>query len=53
VCIGIGPLGFLHIGLLADAIGANWACVVSAAEGLLTMLLTRRWWRDLLGARTH
>jgi MFS family permease len=53
VCIGIGPLGFLHVGLLADAIGANWACVVSAAEGLLTMLLTRRWWRDLLGARTH
>ncbi len=53
VCIGVGPVGFLHVGVLADAIGANWACVVSAAEGLIAMVLTRRWWRPLLTVRTH
>lgn len=45
VCIGIGPVGFLHIGLLADAIGADRACLVTGLEGLLALLLTRRWWR--------
>jgi MFS family permease len=47
VCIGIGPLGFLHLGLLADAIGAQWACVVSGTEGLLALALTRRLWRAI------
>ena len=47
VCIGLGPIGFVHIGLLAEAIGARGACVVSAAEGLLALALTRRWWRGL------
>jgi MFS family permease len=47
VCIGVGPIGFVHIGLLAEAIGARGACVVSAAEGLLALALTRRWWRGL------
>jgi MFS family permease len=45
VCIGVGPLGFLHIGLLADAIGAREATVVSGLEGLAVLALTRRWWR--------
>jgi len=45
VCIGVGPLGFLHLGLLADAIGAPWATTASALEGLLALALTRRWWR--------
>ncbi len=48
VCIGLGPIGFVHLGLLAEAIGPRGACVVSAAEGLLALVLTRRWWRDLL-----
>ncbi len=47
VCIGLGPIGFLHIGLLAEAIGPRGACAVSAAEGLLALALTRRWWRGL------
>lgn len=50
VCIGIGPIGFVHIGLLAEAIGPRAACLVSAAEGLLALALTYRWWRDLLVA---
>jgi len=45
VCIGVAPLGFIHVGLLADALGAHLACAVSGLEGLLALLLTRRWWR--------
>ena len=47
LCIGSGLIGFLHIGLLAEAIGAPWATTVSGAEGLLAMALTWRWWRVL------
>ncbi len=47
VCIGVGPIGFLHIGLLADAIGAPWATAAIALEGLTAMALTRRFWAGL------
>jgi MFS family permease len=47
VCIGVGPIGFVHAGLLADAIGAPWACVIMGTEGLLALALTRRWWRRI------
>jgi MFS family permease len=46
-CIGIGPIGFIHVGLLADAIGARWATVVLGSEGLLVLLLTWPLWRVL------
>ena len=46
-CIGIGPFGFLHIGLLAEAIGAKYAIVVVGIEGLLVVFFTRRIWRAL------
>ncbi|MFC3127449.1 MFS transporter [Pseudoroseomonas globiformis] len=48
VCIGVGPIGFLHLGLLADAIGAHNAVAISALEGLLALWFTRRWWRGSL-----
>lgn len=48
VCIGIGPVGFLHLGLLADAIGAPWATATTGVEGLLALALTFRWWRIIL-----
>ncbi len=48
VCIGVGMLGFILIGLLAGLIGAPWATAATGAEGLLAMLLTRRWWRPLV-----
>jgi MFS family permease len=48
VCIGVGPIGFLHLGLLAELVGASWATMLSALEGLLVMALTWRWWRILL-----
>ncbi len=47
VCIGIGMVGFIHIGLLAGLIGAPWATAVSGVEGLLAMALTRRFWRGM------
>jgi MFS family permease len=47
VCIGVGPIGFLHIGLLADAIGAREATIVSGVEGLIVLGLTWRFWRAI------
>ena len=45
VCIGVGMIGFLHLGWLASIIGATLAIVTIGAEGLVALLLTRRWWR--------
>jgi MFS family permease len=47
VCIGIGMLGFIQIGVLAGLVGASWAAALTGVAGLLAMLLTRRWWRPL------
>jgi len=47
VCIGVGPIGFIHLGWLADLIGAQSATAVVGVEGLLTLLLTRRLWREV------
>lgn len=47
VCIGVSPLGFLWIGLLADAIGASAATAITGFMGLAALLLTRRWYRRL------
>jgi MFS family permease len=47
VCIGVGPVGFVALGWLADAIGAPWATAASGSTGLLMLLLTRRWWRAI------
>jgi MFS family permease len=47
VCIGIGMIGFLHLGWLAGMIGATAAIVTIGVEGLVAMLLTRRWWRAI------
>jgi MFS family permease len=47
VCIGSAPIGFLCLGLSADAIGATAATAMSGVLGLLVLLATRRWWRHL------
>jgi MFS family permease len=44
VCIGIGMIGFIHLGILAGLIGASWATATIGVEGILAMLLTRRFW---------
>ena len=47
LCIGVGPVGFVGLGLLADAIGAQWATAATGLTGLLALALTRRWWRTI------
>ena len=48
VCIGSGMIGFVHLGWLAGTIGASWAIMAIAVEGIAAMALTRRYWRPLL-----
>ncbi len=47
VCIGAGPIGFLHIGWLADLLGAHAATLATGVEGLVALAFTRRWWRAI------
>lgn len=47
VCIGIGPVGFVALGWLADAIGAPWATATAGLTGLAMLLLTRPLWRAI------
>ena len=47
VCIGVGPVGFILLGWLADLIGAPWATAATGLAGLLAMLLTRPLWRAI------
>jgi MFS family permease len=49
-CIGIGPVGFLHLGLLAQWIGAPYATALIGIEGLLVLALTRALWLPVLRA---
>lgn len=48
VCIGTAPLGFLYLGFLAEMFTPRTATVALAAQGMLVMLLTRRYWVSLL-----
>ena len=45
-CVGTAPLGFLHIGWLADWLGPPIALAVMAAEGLLLLLLLLWHWPE-------
>jgi hypothetical protein len=47
VCIGVGPLGFIGLGMLANEIGANASIMATGTIGLLAMLLTRPLWRHI------
>ena len=47
VCIGIGPIGFINIGLMADWLGAPAAVVITGIEGLAAMALTFPLWRRI------
>jgi MFS family permease len=47
VCIGVGPVGFVGLGLLADAIGAHWATAATGVTGLVVLALTRPLWRAI------
>ena len=47
VCIGVGPIGFVMLGLEADAFGAHWATVATGLTGLLVLAVTRPLWRGI------
>ena len=47
VCIGLGPIGFLLLGVLAEAIGAPVATALCASAGVATLAFTRRIWRQI------
>lgn len=48
VCIGSGPLGFLYLGFLADVLTPRVGSVALAAQGILVLLFTRRYWQAVL-----
>ncbi|MCR9177608.1 MAG: MFS transporter [Alphaproteobacteria bacterium] len=47
VCIGVGPVGFFYLGFLSEAFGAQAATVALASQGLLAILVARRWWQAI------
>jgi MFS family permease len=47
VGIGAGPLGMLHLGWLADWLGAAAAVQIMAAEGLIALALTAVIWPEI------
>jgi len=48
VCIGTSPLGFFYLGFLTEILPPRLATLALGAQGLLAMLLTRRYWRAAL-----
>ncbi len=46
ICIGTGPIGFLHLGLLAEWLGASTAVTVIAVEGLVMLALALLVWPE-------
>jgi MFS family permease len=48
MCIGTSPIGFFYLGWLAETLGPRNGVVALAAQGVLAMLLTRRWWKAAL-----
>lgn len=47
VCIGTGPLGFIHLGLLADWVGAQLALAIMAIEGIVALLIVAIIWPEV------
>ena len=48
VCIGSGPIGLAHLGLLASWFGASAACTIVAVEGLLVLAVVAMKWPGLI-----
>ena len=44
VCIGTGPIGFLYLGYLAELLPPRFATMALVAQGMLVLLVTRRYW---------
>jgi uncharacterized membrane protein YuzA (DUF378 family) len=46
-CIGAGPIGVLHVGLLAELLGAHHAVTIIAVEGLIALAVSAIIWPEL------
>jgi len=46
-CIGAGPIGVLHVGLLAEWLGAHRAVTIIAVEGLIAIAVAAYVWPEL------
>ena len=53
VCIGTAPIGFLHLGLLADWMGAPGAVTLMAVEGLIVLFVVYLKWPLLIEPQAH
>jgi predicted MFS family arabinose efflux permease len=51
VFIGTSPIGFLYLGVLADLMTSRIAVVALAAQGMLVLLLARRYWLPVMRVR--
>lgn len=51
VCIGTAPIGFVHVGLLANLLGAPMAITVLTVEGLIAVAITCKIWPQVLHAQ--
>ncbi len=51
LCIGTGPIGFFHVGWLAENYGVSWALTISGLEGLVILALMWIWGDDTLDMR--
>jgi MFS family permease len=47
VCIGLGPIGFLVLGGLAEVAGAPAATATMGLSGLVALAAARRWWKHI------
>ena len=47
VCIGMGPVGFLHVGVLASWLGAPLAVIIITLEGLVALAWCLWRWPEL------
>jgi len=47
VCIGVGPIGFVQVGFLAQMIGVHAAIVTTALEGIVAVGLAFPLWRHI------
>ena len=44
MCIGVGPLGFIFVGLLAETVGATATALICSGTGVLAVVFSWRWW---------
>ena len=51
-CIGMAPIGFFHIGLLADWFGAPIAIAILASEGIVALCCVLWRWPSLWGLQS-